>query len=73
MPLEDPNVIDMGVTPVPGELVLVITDAGITSDPEERLKKFKAKLETYVGYVSGECFADDHALLMTIPKSTVRT
>lgn len=60
MPLEDSDRIDI-VTKTPEVRVqLIITDAGITTDPEERYNKFVAKLKTYVGYVMGSEFKEDY-------------
>jgi hypothetical protein len=57
MPLEDPDVLDIVTRPEPNKLQLVISDAGITTDPGERLDKLIAKLKTYVGYILSEEFA----------------
>lgn len=57
MPLEDPNVIDMITRPAPGKLQLVITDSGVTPDPEERFARLVEKVETYLGFVLDEDFA----------------
>jgi hypothetical protein len=65
MPLEDPNVIDIIATPAPGKLELVISDAGITADPRERLDRLIAKIKNYVGYILRDGFAADHPGLTT--------
>ncbi len=60
MPLEDTDSIDMGLEPTPGKIQLVITDAGITTDPEERMKLFMEKLKTYVGFIMSPRFKTDY-------------
>ncbi|PQV62398.1 hypothetical protein B1R32_1401 [Abditibacterium utsteinense] len=51
MPLEDTNVIDIVTTSEEGKTVLVLTDAGVTSDPEARNALFMEKLKTYMGAI----------------------
>jgi hypothetical protein len=63
MPLEDPDVIDVITKPAPNKLELIITDAGLTPDPRERLEKLVAKLKSYINYILGGQFAEDHPLL----------
>lgn len=54
MPLEDPNVIDI-VAEADGKVVLIITDSGLTSDPEKRYALLTRKLGGYLqAIVSGE-------------------
>src|SRR5438132_12859566 len=60
MPLEDPEVIDIITTPEPGKLELVICDAGVTTDPRERLELLVAKLRAYVGYILSDEFSQKH-------------
>jgi hypothetical protein len=60
MSLENPDVIDIITQPEPDKLELVITDAGVTTDPRERLDLLMAKLRNYVGYILSEDFADEH-------------
>jgi hypothetical protein len=60
MSLEDPDVVDIITTPAPGKLQLVICDAGVTTDPRERLNKLLAKLRSYVGYLLSNEFATEH-------------
>ena len=60
MPLEDPSVIDMGIKEDGGRLALVITDSGMTTDPDERLRMLLAKLRTYAEYVTSNEFSAEH-------------
>lgn len=56
MTLEDPNQLDMALRANNGQIVLLIVDAGETSDEQSRFDKFLAKLKTYTNYVmSDEC------------------
>lgn len=49
MPLEDRTIIDMVLTPdAHGKIGLIITDSGVTTDPEERLNLLQNKLQVYV-------------------------
>lgn len=58
--LEEPNRIDMiGVTP-DGRIMLVITDAGITTDPDRRFALFLANIETCLAYATSDRLAKDH-------------
>jgi hypothetical protein len=59
MPLEDPHVIDI-ITSKDGRLQLVITDAGVTTDPRMRLALYRAKLDAYAMYVDSPEFAAAH-------------
>ena len=59
MPLENTDVVDIITTSQQGQTVLVITDAGVTTDPEERYALFMEKLKTYVAAImSGELAKD---------------
>jgi hypothetical protein len=58
--LEEPDKIDMAFALPDGKLMLVITDAGITSDAEQRLGYFVAKLRTYLGYILSDEFTAEH-------------
>jgi hypothetical protein len=60
MPLEDPEVIDITTRPEPNKLELMITDAGVTTDPRERLNLLMAKLRAYVNYILSEEFAAEY-------------
>ncbi|HEX4954151.1 MAG TPA: hypothetical protein VF017_12235 [Thermoanaerobaculia bacterium] len=59
MPLEDPSVIDIIARPAPGKVALVITDAGITTDPDQRYRKLIEKAATYLEYAFGPDFRKD--------------
>lgn len=61
MPLEDPNTIDMSITDENDYPILIITDSGMTSDPEERLRLLRAKLLTYAQYIVSDEFRNDHS------------
>ncbi len=61
MPLENPNVIDMITKPKNGKLELVVTDAGVTTEPRERFEKLLSKLKTYVNWVLSDDFKKDYA------------
>jgi len=54
--LEDAEQIDIITQANDGKLILVITDAGITTDPDDRFAKLIEKLKTYVGYLTGQSF-----------------
>lgn len=58
--LEESDKIDMAVATPDGKLMLVITDAGITADPDQRFALLLAKLGSYVGYVVSEDFSRSH-------------
>ncbi len=60
MPLEDSNCIDIIGNRDDGGLVLIITDAGITTDPPERRSLYQEKLKAYVNYVISEEFTQDY-------------
>ncbi len=60
MPLEETDRIDISTTTEDGKVQLVITDAGITTDPVKRLNLLIEKLKTYVSYVISEEFKIDH-------------
>ncbi len=63
MGLENPDVIDIIIKPEAGKLELVITDAGLTPDPGERLQKLIAKLKSYVNFILSPQFAEDYPYL----------
>ena len=58
--LEESDRIDMAIPTPDGKLLLVITDSGMTADPDERFGLLLAKLGTYVGYVVSEEFSKSH-------------
>ncbi len=60
MPLEDPSAIDIVAKTKDGRILLIITDAGLTTDPEERLELLQAKLKAYVAYAIGPEFSEDY-------------
>jgi hypothetical protein len=60
MGLENANVIDLVTSPQPGRLELVITDAGLITDPAERREKLIAKLRAHVHYLLSDQFARDY-------------
>lgn len=60
MPLEDSTCIDIVTRSEDGKITLVITDSGITTDPELRFSKLVEKVTTYVGYVLGDEFGVAH-------------
>jgi hypothetical protein len=59
MPLEDLSVIDM-MFRKDGRLVLVITDSGVTSDPAQRERLMKAKLNLYAHALAQDEFQQEH-------------
>lgn len=63
MPLEDPSVIDIIARPAPGKVALVITDAGITTDPDQRYRKLIEKTATYLQYAFGPQLREDFPTL----------
>lgn len=65
MTLEESYRIDIVTKTDEGKISLVITDAGLTTDPQERFAKLIAKLKAYVGYVMGKSFQDDHPGMST--------
>jgi hypothetical protein len=60
MPLEESETIDIVANDESGGLLLVITDAGVTRDPDERFSLLLPKLTTYLRYVFSDAFASDH-------------
>ncbi len=60
MMLEQTDRIDVIAKTPDGKLLFVITDAGLTPDPEERFRLLLAKLSTYVGYIMGDDFSREH-------------
>lgn len=58
--LEESDRIDIVTKSPDGKLTLVITDAGLTPDPEQRLEKLLSKLRTYVGFVIGPDFKKEY-------------
>lgn len=59
MPLEDLTRIDIIATSKVGKTTLVITDAGVTTDPQERNDLFMQKLGLYVSMITGDDLKDD--------------
>jgi hypothetical protein len=60
MTLEEANTIDIITKPKNGKMMMVITDAGVTTDPQERLEKLIAKLRSYVGYIMSDNFKKEY-------------
>jgi hypothetical protein len=60
MPLEDPNCIDIIIRSEEGKPCLVITDSGLTTDPEQRFTLLINKLMHYVGYILSEDFKQEY-------------
>jgi hypothetical protein len=60
MPLEDPTRIDIITKSKEGGIGLVITDAGITTDPQRRYEKLCEKLGNYVRYVDSDAFREKY-------------
>ncbi len=58
--LEDSSTIDAVATREDGSVRLVIMDAGITEDPEERLGFLMDKLKCYLYYLCAGDFKKDH-------------
>lgn len=61
MPLEDTEHIDIITRSEDGKVMLVITDAGITTNPDERFNMLIEKLKTYVAYVMSEDFKKEYS------------
>jgi hypothetical protein len=59
MPLEELDVIDMALATKAGQLKLVITDSGETSDPAQRFALYCRKLQAYAEYVASPQFAKE--------------
>jgi hypothetical protein len=66
MPLEDLTQIDLVTQDADGKINLIITDAGITTDPVERLELLRQKLGLYATAVTGGQLANDY------PNATVQ-
>jgi hypothetical protein len=60
VPLEEVQVIDIGLKAADGAVELVITDAGVTIDPGRRLDLLREKLRTYANYIDSQEFEKDH-------------
>jgi hypothetical protein len=60
MPIENAGAIDMATTDASGKLQLVVTDSGMTRDPEKRFALLLAKLTTCLRYVFSPQFAEEH-------------
>ena len=61
MPMEDPNSIDMILKKgEDGRVILVIMDAGITTDPAQRLQCLTAKLKAYVSGIFNGSLEDNY-------------
>jgi hypothetical protein len=54
--LEEPDTIDIISEAKDGTTYLVITDAGITADPDERYNCLIEKVRTYVGFIQSPAF-----------------
>jgi len=63
--LDDPQTIDMVISPATDSLLLVINDyfRWPNPDADERLRQFRAKLERYGEYVASPEFAKQHPLV----------
>ena len=60
MPLEESDVIDLALKSKSGQLRLVITDSGETSDPALRFSLFCKKIKCYAEYVESPQFANQY-------------
>lgn len=60
MPLEESDVVDLALKSPSGQLRLVITDSGATTDPAHRFSLFCRKIQCYADYVESAQFANDH-------------
>jgi hypothetical protein len=58
--LEESDQIDIITTSSDGKLQLVIADAGLITDPQQRFETFIRKLKAYVGYAISPDFKKDH-------------
>ncbi len=56
MPLEEVTTLDMVLREGEGELALVVTDAGVTTDPDQREQLFVAKIRNYMGFLLSDEF-----------------
>jgi len=60
MPLEVTDCVDIIKESPDGRIQLVITDSGITTDSDERLKLLVEKIRTYVTYIRSDSFSDEN-------------
>ncbi len=60
MPLEATDYVDIITGSPDGRIQLVITDSGITTDPDERLRLLVEKVKTYVTYIRSDSFKEEH-------------
>jgi hypothetical protein len=60
MSLEELDRIDIVTKTNDGRLNLVITDAGITTDPGDRFAKLIEKLKTYISYITDQSFKGEY-------------
>ena len=60
MPLEATDYVDIITSSPDGRIQLVITDSGITTDPDERLRLLVEKAKTYVTYIRSDSFTKEH-------------
>src|SRR5882724_12513629 len=60
MPLENLEAIDLITQTPEGKICLVITDSGVTTDPEARLELLIKKLKRYAGEVLGGGLAEEY-------------
>jgi hypothetical protein len=58
--LEESDRIDLAVTTANGGVALIITDAGLTADPSQRIALLVEKLRTYIKYICSDEFTSDH-------------
>lgn len=57
--IEEADRIDMAMVAPDGRVILMISDGGITTDPQLRFELLKNKLRTYSSYVSSDDFTED--------------
>ncbi len=60
MTLEEPNKLDIIGKTKDGKIFLVITDAGITTNPDERFQRLIMKIQSYVNYVMSDSFKKEY-------------
>ena len=58
--LEDPTTVDFITKSDDGKISLIITDSGMTTNEEERLKFLKANLFNYLNFIVSEDFAAEY-------------
>lgn len=60
MPLEDSSRIDITTLREDGKPCFVITDSGLTTNPEERFSLLVEKVTYYLGYILGEGYQQEY-------------